>query len=293
MVSPPGILRERTGYSIGTTLYHYTALDTFLSIANSKVLRASNVHYLNDAKESELGLERLRQVTDDARSTAEGAERAFLTFFSDWLTLKLLDEYSVYILCFSEARDQLSQWRGYTPHGRGVCLGFSTAKLVSQMQAAGWTFQNCRYQAANQLVWAKSIVERMLSEVREAAPMEKGPSQVQFFSGVLSRTASELLQVAATIKHESFKEEREVRFISPMIENGASEVRFRVARTSLVPYIEFPLVANSAEHLGLDEVLIGPSPSQALTQAALAGFLQQQRIRVGVLGISGTPYREL
>jgi hypothetical protein len=126
-------------------LHHYTSLDALLSIVETKSLWATNVHYLNDSSESELGLNLMRQVGEEARKTAKGIDAEFLAYFADWLDGRVFESASVYVLCFSEARNQLSQWRGYTEHGRGICLSIDSGLLVRRMQAYGWTFQNCRY----------------------------------------------------------------------------------------------------------------------------------------------------
>src|SRR5690606_34170836 len=104
----------------------------------------------------------------------------------------------------------------------------------------------------------------------------------------------DLLQVAATIKDEAFQEEREVRFISPMVETADPRVSFRVGRAALIPFIEFDLVDDSDDTLRFNQVLVGPSPNQELTAAAIRGLVQQKGIEVdrGV-DLSAIPYREL
>ena len=134
-------------------LHHYTSLEALLSIVKTGTLWASNVHYLNDSSESELGLGIMEQVASEARKLADGIDAEFLTFFLEWLENRVFEGASVYVLCFSEARDQLSQWRGYTAHGRGVCISIDSMLLVSRMQALGWTIQNCRYNRKSQLAW--------------------------------------------------------------------------------------------------------------------------------------------
>jgi hypothetical protein len=42
-------------------------------------------------------------------------------------------------------------------------------------------------------------------------------SQQEHFASVMAQNTSELLQTAALMKNEAFSEEREVRFISPLI----------------------------------------------------------------------------
>ena len=100
---------------------------------------------------------------------------------------------SVYVLSFSEAHNQLSQWRGYTKYGQGVCLSIDSALLVKCMQAQGWTFQNCRYNRTSQLAWADAILSRMR---REAATTHTGieDDAKKEFNVVLQNNLSDLAQ---------------------------------------------------------------------------------------------------
>lgn len=277
---------------VSGSLHHYTSLDAFLSIVNSKSLRATNVHYLNDSSESELGLKLMKQVGEEARRTAEGIDAEFLAYFVEWLDGSVLDSASVYVLCFSEAHNQLSQWRGYTEHGRGICLSIDSGLLVKRMQAYGWTFQHCRYNRISQLSWAEAILSRMR---REAATNYTGieGDKKKGFNAVLQNCLSDLLQVAATIKNEAFAEERELRFISPMINVGDERIAYRVGKTALIPYVQFRLV-DGEDGLDVDEIMVGPSPTQHLTHSSITGVVKQNRLKEPcIVSDSQIPYREL
>ena len=273
-------------------LHHYTSLDALLSIVETKSLWATNVHYLNDSSESELGLNLMRQVGQEARKTAKGIDAEFLAYFADWLDGRVFESASVYVLCFSEAHNQLSQWRGYTEHGRGICLSLDSGLLVQRMQAYGWTFQNCRYNRDSQLTWAEAILSRMRREAAASCVGLEGDKK-KGFDPVLQNCLSDLLQVAATIKNDAFAEEREVRFISPMINAADERIGYRAGRTALIPYVSFRLV-DGEDDLAIHEIMVGPSPTQHLTQSAITGLVKQKRLREPcIVSLSRIPYREL
>lgn len=276
---------------ISGPLHHYTSLEALQSILGEKALWATNIHYLNDASESELGLDIMKQVGAEARNTATGVDQEFLNFLLEWLDARVFEYASVYVLCFSESPNQLSQWRGYTAHGRGICISIDSTVLIERMKALGWTFQNCRYNRASQLSWAESILSRLRREAASNKPKIK--DKARRFDAVLSNNLSDLLQVAATIKNEAFAEEREVRFISPMIDNGDKRVSYRVGRTTLIPHVEFAL-AEGEEALAIHEIMVGPSPTQHLTQTAIEAVLRQNRVKTPfIVSASQIPYREL
>ncbi len=103
-------------------LFHYTSLDGMRSIVEQRALWATEIRYLNDAKElAHLG-ELLRieagiylEHADISDSSAE-----VLRQFRDWLAFRFEDGPLLFVACFTEAGNLLSQWRGYCSHGKGV-----------------------------------------------------------------------------------------------------------------------------------------------------------------------------
>ncbi len=273
-------------------LHHYTSVDALLSILKSKVLWATNIRYLNDSTESELGLSLTRRVADEARRTAEGIDSEILTYLIEWLDRPRSQAASVYVLSFSEAHNQLSQWRGYTKYGQGVCLSVDSWLLVNRMQAQGWTLQNCRYNETSQLAWADAILARIR---REAAAGYSGieEDKTNGFETVLRKTLSDLLQVAATIKHDAFVQEQEVRFISPMIDVSDDRVGYRSGKTTRIPYVKFALSAGEDDLL-IQEIMVGPGRTQHPIQLSIVDALKENRVNGScVVSLSEIPYREL
>lgn len=277
---------------IAGPLYHYTSIDALISIVEHKTLRATNIYYMNDASESDLGLGLIKQAAEEARKTA--TDLAFLDYVVWWIDNRYIFNLgAVYVLCFSEACNQLSQWRGYTPHGRGVCLGLDPSILVNRMQEIGgrWTFHSCRYTESSQRAFAQAILTRMR---REASARDPSVDPIERYGAVLSANASEVMQVAAIMKNASFSEEKEVRFISPAIRNDDPRLKFRAGKSSLMPYIEFKLVDDVTKPLGFADVWIGPSPHQRLTHIAITSLVERYKFALTVnYRSTEIPYREI
>jgi DUF2971 family protein len=273
-------------------LHHYTSLTALLSIIKSKCLWATNVRYLNDKSESEIGLARMRQIAEEARRTAKGIDSEILDYIVEWLGKPLSESAAVYVLSFSEAHNQLSQWRGYTSYGQGVCLSIDSGLLVRRMQAQGWTFQNCRYGQASQLAWADAILSRFRREAATSCVgLDKGKRCD--FGTVFQSCLSDLLQVSATIKHDGFAEEREVRFISPMIDAQNSSVSHRPGNSIRIPYVNFHL-ADETDRFAIHEVMVGPGPEQLHIQSIIAKALRDAEVKGPCLvSLCNIPYREI
>ena len=129
--------------------------------------------------------------------------------------------------------------------------------------------------------------------MRRDAKMSLEENRTLRFDAVLHSSLSDLLQVAAMIKNDGFIEEREVRFISPMIERDDEMIAYRVGRSALIPYVEFGL-ADDKKELAIHEIMVGPSPTQHLTESSLRGFVRSAGIKEScIVSRSNIPYREL
>jgi hypothetical protein len=281
--------------AISGLMYHYTSLDAFLSIVEHKVLRATSVNYLNDASEGALGQSLIYTRAMQELQGASGVDREFLAVLINRVQNQVMWSMAgaVYVLCFTEKSDDLNQWRGYTPHGRGVCLGIDLSVLVSRMQQmeAGWTIQDCKYEQAAQV----ALVNAMLSRMRDSALREHAQDKrAEHFAQVIYSNMGALLQVTAQMKNQAFKDEREVRLISPLIDYRDPRVKFRAGQTTVIPYIEFPLLQSAEDVLPSIDVCVGPGPTQSLAHAAAAQVTLRHNISRAVsYRRSIIPYREL
>lgn len=215
-------------------LYHYTSFDGIFGIARERAIWATESTYLTDASEFRFGLDLLKEGVH-ARMTSGSVQetnellRQFLRFLNDG-TIKST---RVFVVSFSQNRDQLSQWRGYTPEDLGVSVGFGKAKLRRLAESQGFHLAPCVYSPNDQNEIVSKIINLVLLAERDRVV---GYEYWTWFQQNVSTVLSLLLQ----IKHPAFHEEREVRLIS----NNAyleKEIEYRVTRSSVIPYVRFYL----------------------------------------------------
>jgi len=112
-------------------VYHYTNAAGLLGIVRGKCLWASDVWYMNDAREALYGLdviERALEGLDLPSGPAAEIRGRALTLLR---AIRDDGDFSrSYIACLSADGDDLSQWRAYG-RPRGFSIGFDTAKLRS------------------------------------------------------------------------------------------------------------------------------------------------------------------
>src|ERR1039458_6367368 len=112
-------------------LYHYTGAEGALGIVSSGEIWATDADYLNDPSEILYGRDLIRNVWHDFKRGA--TVLASVQDVVDSMTTFLYEKwmYATYLTCFSERRNDLSQWRAYSESGTGYSLGFDSTRLIA------------------------------------------------------------------------------------------------------------------------------------------------------------------
>ena len=183
-------------------LYHYCGLDAFLSIIKNSTLWLSDIRKSNDYLECvycrDKINEKIRGFLEDDKEALEAWDFGY-NINSD-LSMDMIS----YVACFSENKDQLSQWRGYADNGAGIAVGFSRESFADLKEAAPShiSFRKVIYDEKEQ----EKFIERIARESIKA--METKP---------VAQVAAELNQnyrlQFPVLKNASFEEEAEWRII--------------------------------------------------------------------------------
>lgn len=275
------------------TLYHYTGVGSLTGIAKTKSIWASNVYYMNDSAEITHACDVLEDVLlprmafGDPNST----EVEFLKQFKSWVSACRTTTFNIFVFSLSEVASLLSQWRSYTPHGKGVSIGFHPDALNDLAQSSQLRIAKCLYEREDQEKAIKSLIDKLLITFRQELPTidtTKEPLS-QCYHPFLEKFRNDVLQVLSIIKNEAFKEEREWRLISPYYPKYTLPViKFREGASMLVPYIELKFGESRPI---FEKVILGPSPHQNLSMSALSMFLSNQNLCNQTVNC-GIPYRE-
>lgn len=270
-------------------LYHYTALESFLSIVDKGELWASHIRYLNDTSEQRLMWDHVRARIKARLDAADENERARLLQFQSLASSpRVLD---IYLLCFSkDGGDRLSQWRGYGGSG-GVAIGFDNGQLKKRCSAfttaishnqplpMGLAFLNdVKYIEPSGDERSSAIIDAFLNNPNPTEH-ETRFSQEETFSRRISLSSSSL-------KHKAFDEEREWKVA--IFDVPKDSVLFRTRKSMVVPCVRFDLGRGKPIWPLIRKIIVGPSPHQAETIAAIKKRLDDQTVVVG----SWIPYRD-
>lgn len=265
-------------------LYHYTSGIGLMGIFDSGAVWASNIHQLNDSSEFRHALDLAKHEianvvagSKDTRAAALGVRLADL--------MERCCKLSVYISCFSEVGDSLSQWRGYCPEAFGYSIGFDEEILRSSVVRQGFVLSKCIYddneKRALLSAWAQSTMADLLPSFDPSSPITATDT------AAWPRMES-LLRLAPFFKHHSFSEEREWR-IAKIVESTDPALKLRAGRSMLIRYLSVDLGPLATSDAILD-VCIGPTPHSELAADAVCHYFGKIRIRNAVRH-SDSPYR--
>ncbi|MBG9993616.1 DUF2971 domain-containing protein [Pseudoalteromonas sp. NZS127_1] len=274
-------------------LYHYTSLDGLLGIVNGNSVWASHCKYLNDSLEYIHALEFPVSLSNNIYMDDD-----YLSPFG-FSIRKALDEMvhnNVYVSSFSEKPDLLSQWRGYCPPGRGVCIGFKRDVLEKYCHENELNLYKCVYSEVEQRQKMKKLIDqcevefpmptvtraeydkfeskdRVNHEIDYHQYVIKGAGKNQA-DKALSNLCNSIAKLAPLFKDSGFHEESEWRIIA---ENPTSDIQFRSGISHLIPYITLPILSFSKDAIG--EVIIGPNASSHSCISSVSMLLESNGLK--------------
>jgi len=278
-----GLLRELRN-NPKPELFHYTSSDGLLGIVNSKEFWMTKISHLNDRKEFHLTIDAFlelfqKHVNTDTRRKLLG------NLQSKFKNLRNHPEF--YVLSLSEQRDQLSQWRAYTPSSGGYCLGFKTDNLRKLADENRCTFGRCVYKISKR----EDLLMELIEPAFELLKNQDNQSEDKVVNDVGFQLTTCVLSLACLIKDQSFEEEKEWRMIQgPMVASKRAPINFHTTRGYLIPHLPFKLSTNNIP-LELHSVSIGPTPELEMSKQALETFLKVKGLKNCIVKETKTPYR--
>lgn len=270
-----------------TELFHYTDLGGFRGIIEGGDLWLTHLRFSNDNEELIHGKEIVRRTLDKRLAQDPPARQDYLKQLKQLLDHPVAD--GVYICCFCERNNLLSQWRGYGANGSGVCLKFAKQNFSrltgADCQGGLLRLWKVFYPEAQQ----ERIIEKAINYAWEfggadnAQKARQGAEAIQFF--------------IPTFKNPDFAEEEEWRLIFTPQPGLPVPPAFRTGRNMLIPYYGLQALGWGDAPLPITGVCVGPGVQKEINAQSVQMLLDKRlynnapgypNIRVEV---SKTPYR--
>lgn len=262
------------------TLYHYTSFSGLLGIIRSRALWASDIRYMNDSAELKHTADLIRmEITQ--RIAAGHPDPHLLNQFLDWVSHRITNGHLLFGASFRSNGNLLSQWRGYSRLGKGVSIGFDPNYILKCAQAQSFQIGRCVYDPGEQKRLIVRVVDAVEALARGSRPdhATDGPSSHLPYHELFQQIESNLLRIAAVLKHPAFEEEDEWRIVSPAITDYINApVLFREGASNLIPYVEFKFAAEADRPITIEHVFLGPTPNINISMNSLNMYLSQNGV---------------
>lgn len=279
-------------------LHHYTGVGTLLSMLKNDEPEfwLSDIAYLNDSQELLYAHEIMENLLAESEYTKNRNQAAipFLKLFSSILGLKNNIHAHVYVMSFSEAPDNLNQWRSYTPHGKGIDLTFNFREPEDFLSENNISLVKCEYEKEKQI----DLVNRLIIHIEESFSIffedhlwPASTADINMTKELdfhFRSTLSLGYKIFSIIKHPAFKDEQEWRLVCLPSEHHGIDVDYREGSNMLIPYIKTRIDLEKY----LNAIIIGPTEHKDLSMEAILGLLKKHnRSKIGT-SCSQIPYRE-
>lgn len=253
-------------------LFHYCPTASFHAIVQSHTLWLSSVSLSNDTMEGKIVANAIARLAEKDSLDQHSAHRLQMAVEA---SEKIIDGLA---FCLSEDGDLLSQWRGYSANATGVAIGFSTEYLTKLSQTRlgkpepGFTLQKVEYDPSahearveptyrgiKQLISTgvfrnPSLLELRIKQSNEEAQQEE--AAIREAQAELPLRLLSLLPELFRRKAYAFREEREWRLISHLINNGEDHCAHRAVGDRIIPYREVKLMGIDGDPIV--DVILGP-----------------------------------
>lgn len=201
------------------TVYHYCSNETFMSILSNLTLRVTNIKKSNDYTEIVNCLDLFQRSLRIAcyrfnKTNPEDSEFAQFYHEADIATLVersiMNDTLTYYAVCFSEAGDSLSQWRGYADNATGVAIGFDRQYLDKATDRQNMKFMEVEYNKQNVEEDLVNYVVNKFEQVKKDLGVFVTTTH---YGNAISQVLTSFVYNAAFYKNAAFAEEKELRLV--------------------------------------------------------------------------------
>lgn len=280
------------GKEIPNVLFHYTSLDCIVGILSNKEIWMSNMYFLNDKNEFELGL---KLIENELQFQKNGLDivpsvKIFLQAIEK-LIAYIKEKDSPYIFALTKNNDQLSQWRAYSTNGVGINLGFTKDFFI---QNSLKVFP-CIYDIDIQKKFIRHIFDTAVllfvgqSDRLNLLGENKKNIDPNLFDEPITIAGNyfinRVILACGLIKDSNFHEEEEWRVLYV---NKKNSVHFLPKNNYLKPFVKMPFKNRDTS---LSCITVGPNSDAELCSLSIKKLLKYLNLQNIKIETSKIPYR--
>lgn len=219
----------------GGVIYQYTDVGAMKGIVSNKELWATHFRYLNDENEFKYGLSKTSEKIEELINGGAYRNEETIAFLKSMKNIvenkeKVEELECFYVVCFSEEKDKLSQWRGYGKKEKSICLGFDYESIKEKCKG----LENSCYFA--KVEYSKiDTISKKLKEYCDLIELNDDGSGL--CKDGLFELKKDVFISALFVKEKCWDEEKEWRIVV----HRKKDLEFKESDKGLVPYIKFKL----------------------------------------------------
>jgi len=276
---------RRNSYLMPEVLHHYTNVIGLKGIAFDGEIWLSDFRSTNDPTEGIYAKSLIKELFEKKFSFL--VEETQIPDDDELFHESVFNR--VFIGCFTENPDQLSQWVHYGAHGTGYCIGIDTNSLISQQ----WKIHNISYALKLfSVVYDKEQQQKEIEElldilfdfyVKHKSILEVNSHALNMLEVLIKAICTEVTSLLALeYKNEYFKDEREWRCVltPPSIPYNTP---VKIKDNSLVSYIPINIIVRTIKS--------GPKADNKSLQFAWGARSMNSGQKMVEFSHSNIPYR--
>jgi hypothetical protein len=267
-----GIVNESYRRQAPPILYHYTNW-----VATEGIL--SKQHFwetAHDCTNDEVELEAAHAVLVAAAKRLQKKYRGTTTrvlyhFLHKYQQLRISRMKTVYMTCFSQARDDAGQWNDYGDSGRGLCLGLRVLNEPAPTpDDTGSALVKVDYSEES---WRNTITGCFEDICKELSRVPMTSSNIELGVSALYRIAA---FCAMTAKQPKWAHEREFRHITIFRDGVQANPKERTnSEGKKIRYLDDITLRLNGKQLAFAEIIIGQNQDAEQAQKTLLNILEK------------------
>jgi hypothetical protein len=251
-------------------LWYYTSASTFATILETNKIWSTQISCLNDTTEYRRSV---RLFHDSFEQYIEGADDEDSKWFANYLYTELIqddaDWSKFFVMCMSNQKDDLSQWRAYGGGEGGVAIGLSRQHLGETDASNSPCLWPVSYNAQAQQKLVEKIAAKTLHFFCEGLKRRPGADRKMWAHAFVMAFGPHIVYLAPILKHPAFFQEEEWRLVCELGPADKEKIKIKQRQTLISRHL--PLLFG--DKLPIREVLVGPCRHPGPSRISVADYL--------------------
>lgn len=252
-------------------LYHYTDWSAARGILCGQHFWETAHDCTNDEAELVSAHSLIIEVAETLRKTAAGAAASSLDLFlTGYPRLQVNKLKTIYLACFTVARDDKDQWRKYADDGRGLCLGLrilnetppKPSKTGSALIEVDYSEESWRSHLTTNFEKVCSLLSRTVNSKHSVELGSSAFYRIAAFASIMAKQAK-------------WAGEREFRHVTLVRDGADIRPKERNRGEKVIRYLDDVELRGGGKQLAFAEILIGPNQDPTEAEIRLAALLAE------------------